>query len=155
MEVHSMFGLTPYNRKNGGIAGRNDMFDLRNVFDEFFNDSFLPSFAAGAHPIRADIRETEKEYIVDAELPGVKKEDIRLELRDDTLTIAVEHNEQGNEERDNFIRRERRYGSFSRSFYVENVKNEDVAAKFNDGILSITLPKQEGGKENRHRIDIQ
>jgi HSP20 family protein len=150
-----MFGLTPYNRKNGGIAGRNDMFDLRNVFDEFFNDSFLPSVAAGAHPIRADIRETEKEYIVDAELPGVKKEDIRLELRDDTLTIAVEHNEQGNEERDNFIRRERRYGSFSRSFYVENVKNEDVAAKFNDGILSITLPKQEGGKENRHRIDIQ
>jgi HSP20 family protein len=155
MEVFYMFGLTPYNRKATGIVGKNDIWDLRSVFDDFFSDSFMPTFIKAGNPIRADIRETEKEYIVDAEIPGVKKEDIKLDLRDDILTISVEQNEQVNEERDNYIRKERRYGSFSRSFCVENAKNEAVTAKYNNGILTITLPKQEPGKERKHRIEIQ
>lgn len=150
-----MFGLTPYNKRSSGLARRNDLFDLRNIFDDFFSDSFMPAFFNSANPIKADIRETEKEYIIDAELPGIKKEDIKLELRDDTLTISVEHNEQVNEERDNYIRKERRYGSFGRSFYVENVRNENVTAKYNDGILTVTIPKAEDGKEKNHKIDIQ
>ncbi|MCX8131244.1 MAG: Hsp20/alpha crystallin family protein [Clostridia bacterium] len=150
-----MFGMTPYNRKNHGIARSNSVWDLRSVFDNFFNDPFFSQFSGSGHPIRADISENEKEYIVDAEIPGVQKEDIKLDLRDDVLTISVEHNEQVNEERDNFIRRERRTGSFSRSFYVENVRNEAVTAKYNNGILTITLPKQEGKKESRHNIEIQ
>lgn len=150
-----MFGLTPYNRKNNGLTARDGFFDFRNVFDDFFNDSFLPGFFTAAHPIKADIRETEKEYVIDAEIPGVKKEDIKLELRDDTLVIAVERNEQVDEERDNYIRKERRYGSYSRCFYVENVRNEDVAAKYNDGILTVTLPKSAESREKKHRIEIQ
>jgi len=151
-----MFGLTPFNnRKHNDLVRRNDIFDLRNVFDDFFNDAFLPGFFSAGSPIRADIRETEKEYVLDAEIPGARKEEIRLDLRDDVLTISVEHNEQVNEERDSYIRRERRYGSFSRSFYVENVRPEDVSAKYNNGILTITLPKHEGGNSNRHSIEIQ
>lgn len=150
-----MFGLTPYNKRGNGIARGGDFFDLRNVFDDFFSDSFMPAFFNSANPMRADIRETEKEYVIDAELPGVKKEDIKLELRDDTLTIAIEHNEQVDEERENYIRKERRYGSFARSFYVENVRHEGVEAKYNDGILTVTIPKAEEGKEKHRRIEIQ
>lgn len=152
-----MFGLTPNgsNRKRGELVRRNDFFNVRSMFDDFFGDSFLPSFFASSNPIKADIRETDKEYIIDAEIPGAKKEDIKIELRDDMLTIALEHDEQVNEERENYIRKERRYGSCSRSFYIENVKNDKVEAKYNDGILTITLPKSDEVKNKRHNIEIQ
>lgn len=150
-----MFGLTPYNRRSNGIAGRNDFFDMRSIFDNFFDDPFRSAFFGSGNPIKADIRETEKEYIIDAEMPGVRKEDIKLDLRDDTLTISVEHNEEVNEEKENYIRKERRFGSFSRSFYVENVKHEDVSAKYNDGILTVNIPKAEAGKERKRKIEIQ
>lgn len=150
-----MFGLTPYNRRNNGVARRNDTFDLRSVFEDFFSDPFFSGFNLASHPIRADIRETDREYIIEAEIPGVKKEDIKLDLRDDTLTISVENRVETNEERENYIRKERRYGSYSRSFYVENVKHEDATAKYNDGILTITLPKMEEGKIRKRNIDIQ
>lgn len=153
-----MFGLTPFNRRNNNLAGRNEMMDLRNVFENFFNDSFFPSALSSSFNssafIRADIKETEKEYVIEAEIPGARKEDIKLELRDDVLTIGVEHNEEVKEDRENYIRRERKYGSFSRSFYVENVRQEDVAAKYENGILTVNLPKADGGKENKRRIEI-
>lgn len=151
-----MFGLTPYNnRKQNGLVGRNDFFNVKSLFDEFFNDSLFPAISSVGASMRADIRETEKEYIIDAEIPGVRKEDIKLDLRDDVLTISVEQNEQINEERDNFIRKERRFGSVSRSFYVDNVKPEGVAAKYENGILTINLPKNDETKRKGHRIDIQ
>ena len=150
-----MFGLTPYNRRTNELTTRNGMLDFRNIFDDFFSDSFLPGFITVSNQMKADIRENEKEYVIEAEIPGAKKEDIKLELRDDTLTIGVEHSEQTNEEKENYIRKERRYGSYSRSFYVENVRNEDVAAKYNDGILTVTLPKSKEAKEKHHRIEIQ
>jgi HSP20 family protein len=155
MGVFYMFGLIPYNKKDREIAGRYNPFDLRSVFDDFFSDSFMPAFFTSGNPIKADIRETEKEYVIDAEIPGVKKEDIKLDLRDDTLTISVEHSQESNEEKENYIRKERRYGSFSRSFYVENVKHEDVAAEYKDGILTIKLAKSPDSKPRSHSIDIQ
>lgn len=150
-----MFGLTPFNRRNNSLSGRNDFMDLRNVFEEFFTDTAFPTFFTEGPGIRADIRESEKEYVIEAEIPGVKKEDIKLDLRDEVLTIAVEHREEVSEERDNFIRKERKFGSFSRSFAVNNIKREGVTAKYEDGILSIVLPKEEDGKVNRRQIDIQ
>jgi len=150
-----MFGLTPYNRRNNGLVRRDDFFDMRSIFDDFFNDAFLPTWFNSNNPMKADVKETEKEYIIEAEMPGVNKEDIRLELKDDVLTVGVEHNEQTNEEKDNYIRRERRYGSFSRSFRVDNVKNEDVTAKYTDGILTVIVPKAEPGKEKNRKIEIQ
>lgn len=148
-----MFGLTPYNRRNNKDVVRKNS-DIESIFDGFFNDSFFPAFF-GESSIRADMIDNEKEYVIKAEIPGVNKEDIKLDLRDDILTISVEHNEQANEERENYIRRERRFGSFSRSFYVDNARNEDVKAKFENGVLTINLPKYEGENKKTHRIDIQ
>lgn len=149
-----MFGLIPV-RKGNTVARSNDFWNIDRVFDEFFNDSMFGRLTNVDNPVKADIRETEKEYIIDAEMPGVDKNDIQLELKDDVLTIGIEQKQEVNEEKDNYIRRERRMGSFKRSFYVENVKNEDVKANYKDGILTVTLPKTEPEKAKTRKIDIQ
>lgn len=149
-----MFGLTPYNRKQA-MVGRNDGWGFGRLLDDFFTDVPFSAWMPAGSPMRADIREMEKEYVIEAEIPGANKEDIKLDLRDDVLTISVEHTEQVEEEKEQYIRRERKFGSYSRSFQVENVKNEDVTAKYENGILKISLPKDEPGKENRHQIKIQ
>lgn len=148
-----MFGLVPF-RRGGGISKRHDIWDLGNFFEDFFNDSFLGGLVTAFHPIRADIRETDKEFIIEAELPGVNKEDIKVDIRDDMLTISVENKVETNEERENYIRRERRYGTYSRSFYLDNVKHEDIKAKYNNGVLTITLPKVDEGKGKNRKIEI-
>lgn len=146
-----MFGIVPF--RNNKMQERGSLFDIDSMFNDFFNDSFI-GLAGTTNAIRADIKETEKEFIIDAEIPGAKKEDIKLDLRDDRLTISVERNEETKEEKDNYIRKERRFGACSRSFLVENVKHEDVTAKYENGILSIVLPKSEAKKINSS-IDIQ
>jgi HSP20 family protein len=149
-----MFGLTPY-RRGRSLARRDDLMDVRSIFDDFFSNSIMPEFFSGGNPIKADIRETDKEFIIDAELPGVNKEDIKIDLRDNNLVISVERNEHINEERENYIRRERRYGSYSRGFYVENIKHDEVTAKYDKGILTIILPKSSEVQGKKRRIDIQ
>jgi HSP20 family protein len=77
-----------------------------------------------------------------------------VELRDNILTIGVQRNEITEEERKNYIRKERRTSAVSRSFRVDNVKPEDVKAEFKNGVLSITLPKAEVEDDKKYRIDI-
>lgn len=151
-----MFGLVSYGKRGNKLSGNNDVWGLsKGIFDSFFNDPFFAGIASGMNGFRADIRETDKEYIIDAEIPGVKKEDINVELRDDTLTISLDRDEEIKDEKDNYIRRERRYGSVARSFYVENVVNDAVNAKYKDGILTIVLPKDKKAKKNSHKISVQ
>jgi len=148
--------LVPYSRKNRGLSkGPQDIFNIDNLFDNFFSDSIMPAFFEGNAQIRVDIKENEKEYIVEADLPGVKKEEINAELHNDRLTISVARNEEVNEERENYIRKERRSGSYSRSFYVENVVEDQISAKFENGVLSVTLPKKEAGANKKNQIQIQ
>lgn len=94
--------------------------------------------------MRTDIRETETGFELDIDLPGFKKEDLKLELKDGYLTINAEHNSEEGEKDSNgrYVRRERYYGSMSRSFYVgETITEEDIHARFEDGILKLALPK--------------
>ena len=124
-----------------------------NLFDDFFGDEF---FAPTRHPnggaaiMHTDIRETEGEYIIDMELPGFKKEDVEAELRDGYLTVRAEHKTE-NDEKDkegHYIRKERYYGNFARSFYVgEAVTQDDIKAAFKDGILTLNVPKIEKKEE--------
>jgi len=150
-----MFYLTPYGRGKNGLLRGNSWFDMDKLFDDFFSDSFIPGFFARGNAIRADIRETDKEYIIEAEVPGVNKDDIKIDLRDDVLTIAVDYNEETKIEEKGYIRKERKAGSFARSFYVGNIKHDEVKAKYNDGILTIELPKKEEGKSKGRTIEIQ
>ncbi|MBU5315390.1 Hsp20/alpha crystallin family protein [Clostridium bornimense] len=146
-----MFGLIPFNTNS--IDNKRDGFG--NLLSDFFNDDFFTPFYKEANAFKADIKETENEYLVEAELPGVKKEDISLEYKDNNLTISAKRDEFINEEKDNYIRRERHYGNFSRSFYVDNINKDDILAKFENGELKIVLPKIEKTSPSSNRIEIQ
>lgn len=148
-----MRDMVPFRRRNGlaPIDIFKDFFG-RNLIDDFFASSMLPMGMSGG--FRADIKETEKEYVVEAELPGYNKEDIEIDLVDNRLTISAQKNEEVNEERENYIRKERRVGQVSRSFMVSGIKNQEVKAEYVDGLLRVTLPKEEESKPRSTRIDI-
>ncbi len=135
---------------------RNNLFN-GNLFDDFFDDlgmfdRRLPAIAAPqAGVMKTDIVENKDSYELHVDLPGFKKEDVKAELKDGYLTISAaakyEKNE-GDEKEKKFLRRERFYGTCSRSFYVgENLTQEDIKARFEDGILKLTVPKKEAQPE--------
>ncbi|WP_408954431.1 Hsp20/alpha crystallin family protein [Natroniella sp. ANB-PHB2] len=146
-----MFGLVPFRkgRKRGEIADWNDDF-FETVGSNFFDD-FKDLGNVG---FRTDIKETEDEYVIQSELPGLNKEDIDLELTDDLLTISVDNQEEIKEEREDYIRRERRTGKYQRSFGIGNIKEDEIRAEYENGILEVRLPKEESGKTKKRVIEI-
>lgn len=103
-----------------------------------------------------DVKETEKEIVVHAELPGVKKEDIHIELHNGFLTISGERKEEKKEEAEKYHRVERSYGKFARSVAVpEGVTEEQVKAKIDNGVLEVTLPKPLVTKPVPKKITVQ
>ena len=109
---------------------------------------------ADVFDMKVDIYEKENSYHIISDIPGVKKEDIKIDFSDGYLTIVAEK-KQENEENDNkkFIRKERFYGKTSRKFYVGNVSEEEIKAEFKDGVLTIDVPKEKQEK-NKKVIDI-
>jgi HSP20 family protein len=142
-----MFELSPFKRHRNIM----DNFMGRDLMRDFFNSELLSGFGPD---IKADIKESAREYTVEAELPGINKDELVVELKDNTLTITAQKVDEINEESENYIRRERRHGTFSRAFYVENVDNTGVKADYKDGILKITLPKLQETNPNNYRINI-
>ena len=126
-----------------------------NLFDEFFNDDFMnfpvwggrsPLYGKHAKNLmKTDVRETDGSYELDVDLPGFKKDELTVDLKDGYLTIAaakgLDKDEQ--DKKGKYIRQERYAGAMSRSFYVGDVEPGQVSAKYEDGILKISLPKQE------------
>lgn len=151
-----MFGLTPFRRDNNMLPSSHDFNEIDKFFNQFFEDGFMPVFyGGGSAQMKVDIREIDNAYIVEAELPGIPKEDVHIDIEHNRLNINVNHNEEQNEEKDNYIRRERRMCNLSRSFNLENVDKANVTAKFENGILKIHLPKQEPGKTQSQVIAIE
>lgn len=101
----------------------------------------LPALPAGWMP-RADIRETDKEYILELSLAGVRKEDVKVEVKDDVLTVAGEKKSEKEEKGKTWLRRESSYGSFQRSFVLpEGLHTEDIKASCKDGVLTLAMRK--------------
>lgn len=92
-------------------------------------------------PVRADVRETTESFIVEAELPGVKKEQVQIVCQEGVLTISVKAEENTERKEDHYLRRERFSGEASRSFSIRNIDEGSITAKMEDGILTIMLPK--------------
>ena len=151
-----MRDITPFRRRRSALTPGELIRDFfgRDLLEEFFDTGFLTGFGSGMAGIRADIKETDKEYIVDTEMPGFAKEDIEIEQMDDWRTFTGKRNQSVNEDRSNFIRRERRYDQVSRTFLLDGVKQEAVTADYKNGILRIVLPKAEDYTKRRRRIDI-
>ena len=126
------------------------MFDL---FDDFFTGNTTSDV------MKTDIVEKDGNYEMSMELPGVKKEDIQMELKDGYLKVTATHgsNTEDKDEKGRVVRKERVSGSYSRSFYVgEGVTQEDIKAKYEDGILRLSVPKKEAkAVENKKYIAIE
>jgi len=103
--------------------------------------------------IKADVKETSEEYIVEADMPGIKKEDVELKCEYGVLTITARKNEEKSEEKDGYIRKERYSGEASRCFSLRDINEENISAKLENGVLHVTLPKKAGEKQNK-RIEI-
>ena len=118
-----------------------------SLLDDFFDFPFENSYRSGRSQLmRTDIKDTDQGYEVTMNLPGVKKEDVKAELKDGYLTISASSNNSRDEKDDNgrYIRRERYSGSCSRSFYVgDQVTEADIKAKFENGTLAMMIPKKE------------
>jgi HSP20 family protein len=148
-----MFRLQPI--KHYPVRSRGSLFpDVDRLFDDFFSNTFFDVPKAEA-TMNVDIKEDEKNYIVEAELPGVDKKDIHIKTKDDYLTISVEQEENKEEENANYIRRERCSRSLKRSFYMGNVDDSKIAAKYENGILTLTLPKKEVIVDEGKDIEVQ
>ena len=118
----------------------------RNFFNDFFKDSFFesPFDHSTTQVMRTDVHENDSNYLVEVELPGYNKEDIKADLKDGYLTITASH-EENQEEKDkkgNCIRKERYTGSCHRSIYIgDHLTQEDIKASFKDGVLHLSIPK--------------
>lgn len=128
-----MYSLIPY----GGHSRQ-----LSDLFDDF-ERSFFPAERRQLPAFRTDIKDEGDHFLLEAELPGFKKEDIDLQLQDGVLTISAKHEEtvESKEDEGRYVCRERRYGSFQRSFDVSGIKEDAIGAAYDNGILRLTLPK--------------
>ena len=123
------------------------LFD--NMFDDMFRNPFFES-SNNTRLMKTDIQEKDDKYILDMDLPGYDKEDIKAQLKDGYLTITAQKNtsNEDKDEKGNYIRRERYCGKCSRSFYVgDSIKEEDIKANFNNGILQLSFPKEVARKD--------
>ena len=135
------------------LFGEN-LMDVFNDFDrDFFRGFWRPEHALygknAAHMMKTDVKETETGYELDVDLPGFKKEDLRLELNNGTLTISAEKNMEKNEENKEgkVLRQECYSGAMSRSFYVgDQMTEEDIKARYEDGVLHLSIPKKDERK---------
>ena len=141
-----MFGMLPFERNDDNLFDTFDNF-TRNFFRS--NNANLPAF-------RTDIREAGDKFVLEAELPGFNKEDIKLDVKDGILTITAEHSENKDEkdEKGTYIRRERRYGSFTRSFDITGTDESGITATYNNGVLELNLPKAVPAVPETRRIAI-
>lgn len=139
------------------LIPRSSLFDFDNFFDNFFAPSATSRLGDKAFfAPRIDVKENKKHYEITTELPGVKKEDVRVTLDNGILTIEAESKQEDKEEKDGkIIRQERRYGKYVRSFTVgDGVKQGDIVASFENGILTVKAPKSAAKQQKATQIAI-
>lgn len=137
-----MFELIPYaNRRNAMYA----------PFEDFFRDFWSDPMGE----IRTDITDTGDAYKLEADLPGFKKDDIKIDLNDKQMVITAERKSESEEKgKHGYIRKERCYGSFTRSFDVSGIETGAITAAYNDGVLTMNMPKKAELKPEARQIAI-
>ena len=140
--------LVPYNRKNHSVY--NPFQDFDDLERAFFSDRSLGE-------LKTDIKDTGDSYTLEADLPGFKKEDIHVDVKDNTLSITAErHSEfEQKEKKNSFLRCERSFGSYSRSFDLSGVKAAEIKAKYENGVLKLTMPKKENTLPEARHLEIE
>ena len=144
-----MFEMMPFTR-NRGVDLYRPFRDLEELERSLFAGNGVTTF-------KTDIRDAGDAYVLEADLPGMKKEDIHIDIDGDRLAISAERNAVKEEKDENggYIRCERSYGSFSRSFDISGIRGEEISAAYEDGVLKLTLPKQTRAVPASRRLEIQ
>lgn len=134
------------------------MMLMPKIFDDdFFRDDFFDRKDRNFNLMKTDIREDEKSYLLEIDLPGYSKDDIKIDITDGYLTINAKVEKEDNDSNKNYVRRERFTGEVTRSFYVgEDIKEDEVKANFKNGILTLEVPKLslEDQKKDKKYIEI-
>ncbi len=147
-----MIGLVPFNRNR--VIEKNGFKDVYDMLDDFFSDTLLPRKSLISGTFKLDVKENKDNYQIEAELPGIKKEEINIEMNNERLTINIDKKEEIDESTKNYIHRERHICSMNRSIYLAGAKDNDIKAKLDNGVLTITVPKKE--KSNKaYTIEIE
>jgi HSP20 family protein len=137
------------------------IWDIQNEINKVFNNVVSPFSSEegerrGTWSPSVDIAETEQEIVVSADLPGLNKEDIRVNVQNNALTFSGERKQETKSEGSNYHRLERSYGFFSRSFTLPaTVKADGIQAAYKDGVLRLTLPKVEEAKPRQIAVDVK
>ena len=140
-----MFDIIPFgNRYFAAYDPFKEMEDLEKQF-----------FGRQAPAFKTDIKENDTAFILEAELPGYSKDEIHAEVKGGYLTITAEHKKETEEKDDKYIRRERSYGSYKRTFGIKGINGDAITASYKNGILSLTLPKLEEKKPEAKQLEIQ
>lgn len=140
-----MFELTPF---------------VKNVmsYDPFKDfDDMEKQLFKGTASFRTDIQDNGDSYVISAELPGFKKEDIDVSVENDIMTVSAVHtqNSEEKDEKGKYIRRERSYGRFARSFDVSQIETENISGSLENGILYLTLPKKKESQSLSRKIELK
>lgn len=146
--------LVPYVRRNNSLSAFNPFRELDELERAFFGDNTRTAKLAA---FSTDIRDEGDHFTMEADLPGVKKEDISIDLTDNVLTIKAErHSSFEQEDRKNsYVRCERSYGSYQRSFDTSGIDTNGIDAEFKDGVLLLTLPKIKEVKPESRKLEIR
>jgi len=141
--------FNPENKRNSLMPGFND------VFDSIFNDTFFADRMINRVPA-ANISESADHYHVELAVPGLKKEDFKLNLERNVLSISVEQQTEDKQQERNYAKREYSYSSFVRSFTLpESADENGIQATYNNGVLAINIPKREEAKTVSRQIEIK
>ena len=127
----------------------NNFLSLFDDFNDFFNDTL-------AKDMKTNIVENETNYVITSEVPGVKKENVKIDVLDGMLTISISKKQENKEnEKKNYIVKEISESSYSRSFYLDNMDEENIQAKMDNGVLTITVEKMKEVKPQTKKITIE
>jgi len=136
-----------------------ELFELQRGIDHLFGENFGASpegVASKAWTPAVDVYEDDDSFLIKVELPEVNREDVKVSLNDNMLSISGERRVENEEKRENYHRVERSYGQFYRSFTLPpNVSTEAINAQFKDGVLRLTLPKREEAKPKQIEVKVR
>lgn len=152
-----MFDLKPYDKKNT-VSYYNPFREMEALERELFRNPFgWFGTTSVSDEFRTDITDEGDSYKLEADLPGFDKENIALDVDSDTLTIHAERhsNYENKEGKGQYVRCERSYGSYTRSFDISGIEAEAIKAKYQNGVLSVTLPKKTVLPEESKHITIE
>lgn len=151
-----MSGLVPFRRRRSSLDRRFDEFfnEFYTMMDDFFNTPWPSNMVQNIGGFRVSIQEKDDEYIVEAELPGVRKDEIDIDLDEGRLNIFVERDENIGKDDKNYVYRESRQYSMGRSLYLRDAKADGASARLENGILYINIPKEKNISRSK-RIEIE